>query len=79
MDVVVEHDRSAPNLDEKIYNWIKMGHNTIDELIKLKEDNSIDIISLVEALNRLEDYELVRRTQDTYIINKSMKKLHENL
>ena len=56
-------------VDEIVYNLIKMGHNTIDELVKLKNDYEIDIIDFVEALGMLEDKNLITRTKDKFLIS----------
>ena len=60
-------------VDEIVYNLIKMGHNTIDELVKLKNDYEIDIIDFVEALGMLEDKNLITRTKDKFLISGALE------
>ena len=62
-----------PKINEMLYNHIKMGHNSIDELMKLKTDFNIDIIEFVEALNNLEDNNLITRLKDRFFINDTFK------
>ena len=56
-------------VNEIVYNLIKTGHNTIDELVKLKNEYEIDIIEFVEALGMLEDNNLITRTNDKFLIS----------
>jgi DNA-binding MarR family transcriptional regulator len=58
-----------PNLDEMVYNWIKLGYTSIEELVKLKNDFELDIQDVVETLKRLQKYELIKITKDEVKLN----------
>jgi hypothetical protein len=65
-----EHkQKQKPNLDEMVYNWIKLGYTSIEELVKLKNDFELDIQDVVETLKRLQKYELIKITKDEVTLN----------
>lgn len=68
---------SKQSLDELIYSWIKDGHNSVDEILKLKQQYNLGIIEIVESLNRLEDYHIIKRNKDKLLISNS-KKMFKN-
>jgi hypothetical protein len=65
--VTLEHNE--PKIDEMLYNWIKMGYNSVDDLMKLKHDYELDTIAFVEALTRLEEFNLITRTKNKFLVN----------
>jgi hypothetical protein len=65
--VTLEHNE--PKMDEMLYNWIKKGYNSVDDLMKLKQDFQLDTIAFVEALTRLEEFNLITRIKNKFLIN----------
>lgn len=57
-----------PELDEIIFEKIKNGKCTIDDILTLKKEYKISIIEIVESLQRLEDNNIIKRSNDKYII-----------
>jgi hypothetical protein len=67
-----DHDlnnKDKPNLDEIVYNWIKLGYNSIEEIVKLKNDFELDIQDVVKTLKRLQKYELIKITKNEVMLN----------
>ena len=57
------------NIDAVVYNWIKLGYNSVEELVKLKNDHEMDIVDVVETLKRLKEYDLIKIKKDKVILN----------
>jgi hypothetical protein len=58
-----------PEIDEMVFNWIKKGFNSYGEILKLKSDYRIKTYKIIKSLERLEEYDLIKKRKDKYIIN----------
>ncbi len=60
---------NEPLLDKRIYQIIKEGKGTFDDILSLKKELNVDAIQLGRAIERLTNYDLIKRQGDRFIIN----------
>ena len=61
------------SIDNVIFNLIKNGRNTVDDLLALKKEYSWDIIDISNSLKRLEEFGIITRNRNKFFISDPKK------
>ena len=57
------------SIDSVIFNFIKDGKNTVDDLLALKKEYNWDIIEISNSLKRLEEVGIIIRDKTKFLIS----------
>ena len=60
---------SMTSIDSVIFNFIKDGKNTVDDLLALKKEYNWDIIEISNSLKRLEEVGIIIRDKTKFLIS----------
>ena len=58
-----------PFIDEVLFERIKTGDGSFENILELKKNMNFSIIELVASLQRLEDGNIIIRKKNKFIIN----------
>lgn len=60
---------TKPLFDEVVYERIKSGYGSFDDILRFKNDYNISIIEIIGALQRLEDNNSIIRLNNRFVVN----------
>jgi predicted transcriptional regulator len=59
-----------PLLDEVVFKKIKSGNGSFDSILSIKKEYNISILKIMGTIQRLEENNIITRSNNKYVINK---------